>query len=79
MPHNSLCISPPSSPLLPPEVTLSEFALPAVLPDDIPALKALLWAQQAAHEAGVKAAVSAAVKAVSDSIKREAQEKPCSG
>lgn len=38
----------PTSSLPPPEIALPEFALPAVLPDDVDALKSLLQAQQSA-------------------------------
>jgi transposase len=62
------------SPLLPPGIVPPEFILPAILPDDIDALKALLHVQQAAHETAVKAAVAAAVEAAADAVKREAQE-----
>lgn len=54
--------SPSLPPLLPPEIVLPEFVLPAVLPDDIEALKSLLHAMQDAHEAAV------------DSIRRQAHE-----
>ncbi len=59
----------------------SAFALPTVLPDDTPALKAQLLAQHAAHEmahaataAAVSTAVAAAIEANTQAIKREAQE-----
>jgi transposase len=55
--------------------------LPAVLPDDVPALKALLLAHaahatvlEAAVAAAVSSAVAAAVEANTQAIKREAQE-----
>ena len=54
--------SPSLPPLLPPEIVLPEFVLPAVLPDDIEALKSLLHAMQDAHEAAV------------DSIRSQAHE-----
>jgi len=58
------------SPFLPPKTVLSEFVLPAILPDDIASLKALLHAQHAAHQSAVKAAVEAAA----ETVKREAQD-----
>ena len=61
------------SPFLSPITVLSEFVLPAVLPNNIAALKSLLHVQQAAHETAVKAAVAAAVEAAADAVKREAQ------
>ncbi len=71
----------PQTPFSLPEIPRSAFVLPTVLPDDIPALKALLLAQRAAHEtahaataAAVSTAVAAAVEANTQIIKREAQE-----
>lgn len=61
------------SPFLPPQTVLPKFVLPAILPDDIAALKSLLHVQQAAHETVVKAAVAAAVEAAAEAVKREAQ------
>lgn len=65
------------SPFLSPKTVLPEFVLPAILPNNIAALKSLLHVQQAAHEtavkAAVKAAVAAAVEAAADAVKREAQ------
>jgi transposase len=58
----------------PPEISLSGFVLPAILPDDIAALKALLHAQQTAHEITMNAAIAAAVEAAGSAIKREAQD-----
>jgi transposase len=62
------------SPFLPPQTVLPKFVLPAILPDDIAALKSLLHVQQAAHETVVKAAVAAAVEAAAEAVKREAQD-----
>jgi transposase len=62
------------SPFLPPQTVLPKFVLPAILPDDIAALKSLLHVQQAAHESVVKAAVAAAVEAAAEAVKREAQD-----
>ncbi|MDP3843275.1 MAG: IS66 family transposase [Oxalobacteraceae bacterium] len=62
------------SPLSRPEIGIPAFVLPAILPDDIAALKALLHAQQAAVKATVAAAVDAAVDATTIQIRREAQE-----
>ena len=62
------------SPFLPPQTVLPEFVLPAILPDDITSLKALLYAQHAAHESAVKAAVAVAVEAAAEAVKREAQD-----
>ena len=61
-------------PSLSPETGTSGFALPAFLPDDIAALKALLRAQQAAHEITMNAAITAAVEAATNAIKCEAQD-----
>jgi len=70
--------TPQKSPLSRPETDRAVLALPAVLPNDIAALKALLHAQQTTHEAAVKSAVDAAVKAAVETavaaVKREAQE-----
>ena len=74
--------SPQKPPLSRPEITLPAFAFPAILPDDIGVLKALLHAQQAAVtatvasavEAAVKTAVAAAIEATTAQIRREAQE-----
>jgi transposase len=52
----------------------SVFVLPAILPDDTNALKALLYAQQASVTAAIDAAVANAVEAVSVTLRREAQE-----
>jgi len=41
-----MSFTPLKSPFLTPEIELSEFVLPAVLPDDIGTLKCLLQAQQ---------------------------------
>lgn len=62
-----------TSPFSSPEIAPSGFVLPAILPDDIAALKALLHAQHAAHESAMKAAIAAAVEASASAIKREAQ------
>ena len=57
-----------------PEISPSAFIFPAILPDDIAALKALLHAQHAAHENTMKAAIAAAVEASANAILREAQD-----
>lgn len=59
----------PNPPHASPEIDLPAFALPAILPDDIATLKALLLAQQTSHAHAVKEAVAIAV----DAAKREAQ------
>ena len=46
-----------------PEIDLSEFALPAILPDDIATLQALLIAQHQTYTAAVADAVKKAVAA----------------
>lgn len=51
----------PNPPHSSPEVDLAEFALPAILPDDIATLKALLLTQQTSHAHAVKEAVATAV------------------
>ena len=56
-----------------PEVDLPEFALPAILPDDIAALKALLRTQQTSHAHAVKEAVAIAVEVALAAAKLEAQ------
>jgi len=60
-----------------PEIVLPEFALPAILPDNIDALKALVQ-QQAAHVDAVKMAVAtvvaSATAAATVTAQREAQE-----
>ena len=66
--------SPQKPPLSRPEITLPAFAFPAILPDDIGVLKALLHAQQAAVTATVESAVEAAIEATTARIRREAQE-----
>ena len=53
----------------PSEISPSGFVLPTILPDDIAALKALLQAQQVAHELTMNSAIAAA-----NAIKREAQD-----
>ena len=53
----------------PSEISHSGFVLPTILPDDIAALKALLQAQQVAHELTMNSAIAAA-----NAIKREAQD-----
>lgn len=58
----------------PPEIVLPEFALPAILPGDIPTLQALLQKQQMIHAAAVKAAFASAVDAAVATVKREAQD-----
>jgi transposase len=50
------------------------FVLPAILPDDTGALKALLHAQQAAVTVAIDAAVVSVVEAVTVRMRREAQE-----
>jgi len=50
------------TPFSPVKMAFSEFALPTVLPDDVQALKTLLYAQQAGHAAAL------------DTIRREAQD-----
>ena len=62
------------SSLSPPEIGLSGFVLPAILPNDMGALKALLHEQHAAYESTMKAAIAAAVEASASAIKREAQD-----
>ena len=57
-----------------PEIVLPEFALPAMLPDDIPTLQALLQAQQIIHAVAVKAAFVSAVDAAVATAQREAQD-----
>ena len=62
-----------------PAFLLPQFAsdkgrLPDNLPNDVAALKALLYTQQAAHEIAMKSAVEAAVTIAVDAVKREAQE-----
>ncbi len=57
------------SSFLPPEISPSPFVLPVILPDDIATLKALLHAQQAAHELTMNNAIAAA-----NAIKLEAQD-----
>ena len=63
--------APPVSPL---RSGSAVFVLPAILPDDTIALKALLHAQQAAVTAAIDAAVAGAVEAVTVQLRREAQE-----
>lgn len=66
-----------NSPIPTPEIVLPEFALPAILPNDIDALKALVQ-QQAAHVDAVKIAAATAVAmataAATATAQREAQE-----
>lgn len=62
------------TPFLPPEIVLPAFVLPAILPDNIPDLKALLQAQHSVHAAAVEVAITAAVDAATHTIAREAQE-----
>ena len=66
--------NPQKPPLARPEIDLPAYVFPAILPDDIGTLKALLHAQQAAVKATVEAAVEAAVEATTAQIRREAQE-----
>jgi transposase len=53
----------PNPPLSSPEIDLPEFALPAILPDDIATLKTLLLTQQTFHSHAIKEAVAIAVEA----------------
>ena len=61
------------SPLSRPEIVLLEYALPAILPDDIALLKALLHAQHIAHTTHLNAQ-QVACNATVDAVRREAQE-----
>ena len=60
------------SPFLPPEIVLSAFALPAILPDDIASLKALVHAQQEVLKS--LHAQKVAHEVALETVKREAQE-----
>lgn len=60
--------------VLSPEIASDKGRLPDILPDDVAALKALLYTQQAAHDIAMKSAVDAAVEAAVNTVKREAQE-----
>ncbi|MBC7498898.1 MAG: IS66 family transposase [Herminiimonas sp.] len=62
-------LAPHKSSLLPPSVSLAEFALPAVLPDDTATLKALLLAQNSILLTQVQT-----LTAEVDAVRREAQE-----
>lgn len=56
-----------------PNIAFPDLALPAQLPDDMAALKALLRSQQAAHDAAVKA-VTGAVETALAAVRQEAQD-----
>lgn len=64
----------PDHSLLPSQTGPAVFVLPAILPNDTVALKALLHAQQAAVKAAFDAAVASAVEATTVQLRREAQE-----
>ena len=64
----------PIPPLSPVQTGPAVFVLPAILPDDVSSLKALLGAQQAAVTATIDAAVASAVEAVTVQLRREAQD-----
>ena len=67
----------PKPPHSSPETRLPEFVLPAILPDDITTLKALLLTQQIAHahtvEAAITTAVAVAVEAAMATARLETQ------
>lgn len=67
-----------TSPFISPENPFRACVLPPVLPNDVESLKALLRAQQIAHEAAIISAVEKAVKQAIETttaaIRREAQE-----
>ena len=53
-----------------PEIAFDKGQLPDNLPNDVVALKALLYTQQAAHELAMKSAVDAAVEAAERGVAR---------
>ena len=67
-----MSFTPLKSPFVAPEIELPEFVLPAVLPDDIGALKSLLQAQQDAMGAILQQAIREARREAMREAMREA-------